>query len=319
MAGHADGDPLIQPGDGAPSFTAGSPTRRRWHEGIGPYLQLMRPANLPTAAADVLAGFAVAGGSDFRLLLFLCLASVALYAGGVTLNDAFDARLDARERPERPISSGRIALRVAVVQGIVLLAFGISSAFMAGPLSGTLALVLALLIVAYDAWGKHRPLIGPLNMGLCRGLNLLLGLSASPLLLGQHWFLMLLPIGYIAAITAVSRGEVHGGSRTTGRAAIGLLVAVIGGLVAAMTAQSSRGLLALPFVLYFAWRVVPAFYRASESPQAEHIRAAVKAGVLSVVALDAALGAAYAGPIAGGIILTLLPVSGWLAKTYSVT
>ena len=32
-----------------------------------------------------------------------------LYAAGMVLNDAFDAELDARERPERPIPSGRIS------------------------------------------------------------------------------------------------------------------------------------------------------------------------------------------------------------------
>src|ERR1041385_8386665 len=85
-----------------------------------PYLQLMRPPNLVTANADVLAGFAVAGLPRFDLLPWLLVATTCLYAGGVVLNDVFDARLDACERPERPIPSGRVAVRSAAVFGTVL-------------------------------------------------------------------------------------------------------------------------------------------------------------------------------------------------------
>ena len=82
------------------------------------YLQLCRPANLPTAAADVLAGTAISGlfavegafqMADIEVLPFLLLvmASVFLYAGGVVLNDVFDIEIDRVERPERPIPRAR--------------------------------------------------------------------------------------------------------------------------------------------------------------------------------------------------------------------
>lgn len=308
---------MIQPESGG-TVPAGVALERNTRlAGLRPYLLLMRPANLPTAAADVLAGFAVAGATDYRALPFLCLASVALYAGGVTLNDAFDARLDARERPERPIPSGRVRLGHARLMGGLLMALGATSAFGAGPVSGGLALLLAVLVLVYDAWGKHHSWIGPLNMGACRGANLMLGLSIVPQLLAERWYLVLLPLAYIAAITAVSRGEVHGGNRRTGRIALGLLLGVIGG-VAGLVGMG-QGLVALPFLLYFAWRVLPPFYRAACDPGAGRSRAAVKAGVLSVVGLDAALAASFAGPLAGGLILLLLPLSGSLARRFSVT
>lgn len=310
---------MIQPDGGAPIPAGGTLRRAARGEGLRPYLQLMRPANLPTAAADALAGLAIVGASDLQVLPFLCLASVALYAGGVTLNDAFDARLDAVERPERPIPSGRVAVRHAVLLGAALLAVGVLSAFGAGTVSGFVALALALLVLGYDAWSKHHPWLGPLNMGACRGVNLLLGMSAVPLLMGDRWHLALLPVAYVAAITAVSRGEVHGGGRMAGRLALGLLLTVIGGVTGALLARGATGLFALPFLLFFAWRVLPPFYRAAEAPLAEHARAAVKAGVLSVVALDAVLGASHAGPLAGALILSLMPVSGWLARRFAVT
>jgi len=78
------------------------------------YLRLARPANLPTAAADIFAGAAIAGiisysepiSMSYMPLVYLVFSTIFLYAGGVALNDVFDYELDAVERPERPIPSG---------------------------------------------------------------------------------------------------------------------------------------------------------------------------------------------------------------------
>jgi 4-hydroxybenzoate polyprenyltransferase len=56
---------------------------------------------------------------------------------------------------------------------------------------------------------------GPINMGLCRAYNLLLGMSVYELGVLEHFPVILIPLIYIAAITLVSRGEVHGGKTTT--------------------------------------------------------------------------------------------------------
>ena len=146
------------------------------------YLQLLRPANLVTAAADILAGYAVAGQGNPPALPWLLAGSVALYAGGVVLNDYFDRDLDARERPERPIPSGRVPAAAAAALGAALLAVGVLCAAQSTRYSTQIAAVTAICILIYDAWGKHR-WIGPLNMGACRALNLGLGISAVPSML----------------------------------------------------------------------------------------------------------------------------------------
>ena len=184
----------------------------------------MRPANLLTAAADVLAVAALAFGETHSAaptafptnLWLLLLSTVGLYGGGVVLNDVFDAQLDAVERPERPIPSGRVSLGQASALGIALLVVGVGAAYLYRPYSGWLALIIAGLAVFYDRFGKHHAFFGPLNMGLCRGVNLLLGLSAAgTLAVTVLWPVGLVPVVYIAAVTMVSRGEVHGGSRST--------------------------------------------------------------------------------------------------------
>ncbi|NJL81449.1 MAG: UbiA-like protein EboC, partial [Richelia sp. SM2_1_7] len=189
-------------------------TNRLWA-----YLQLTRPANIITAWADVLAGIAVAG---FAVLvnpvpvIWLLLATTGLYGGGVVFNDIFDAGLDAKERPERPIPSGRVSLWGATILGSVLLTSGVAAAAQVSLLSMAIAIGVAAGALLYDGYGKHHQFFGPLNMGICRGGNLLLGVSILPSMVGESWYLALIPITYIAAITAISQGEVHGGKRSTG-------------------------------------------------------------------------------------------------------
>ena len=64
---------------------------------------------------------------------------------------------------------------------------------------------------------------------------------------------------------------------------------------------------------------MPAFVAARRQPQPATIRTAVKRGVLSLVLLDAALAAAFAGPIYAAAVLATGLVAGWLARTFAVT
>ncbi|MGF1479806.1 MAG: UbiA-like protein EboC [Cyanophyceae cyanobacterium] len=284
------------------------------------YLQLMRPANIVTAWADILAGFAAAGiGIDWVPLVWLLLATTGLYGGGVVFNDVFDAELDAQERPERPIPSDRISRTAAIGLGSVLLAVGILAAAQVSLASTILAGAIALAALVYDAYSKHHPLLGPLNMGLCRGGNLLLGISAVPAATLEQPFLALIPIAYIAAVTAISQGEVHGGKSRTGWGALALLALVLGSLIALGLLPNYALLRALPFVLLLAGRVLPPFIQATRHPSAEFIRAAVKRGVLSLILLDASLAAGFADSLAGLLVLGLLPLSIALARLFTVT
>lgn len=293
------------------------------------YLQLARPANIVTALADVMAGFAaagiVAGAATPALepagwaLAGLLGATTGLYGGGVVFNDVFDAELDAEERPERPIPSGRVSKGGAAVFGGVLLLAGIALAALVSLASGLLAAGIAAAALLYDRYGKHHAVAGPLNMGLCRGGNLLLGVSAAPAMLGEVWFLALLPIVYIAAITMISRGEVHGGSSQTGWLAVAAIALVLAGLLA-LGARSAFALWeALPFALLLAYLVVPTFVRAARTPEPDTIRRAVKSGILALIPLNAVLAAGFGGWLYGLLVLALLPLSYGLARLFDVT
>lgn len=313
--------------------------RRSAGQQLRAYVELARPANVVTAFADILAGFAASGASaaafssgsagDFAVpsvalgwpadLAWLLAATAGLYAGGVALNDVFDADVDAVERPERPIPSGRATRLGAGVYGTVLLAGGVAAAGLVSIPSLLLAAAVAGCAVLYDAIGKHYALLGPLNMGLCRGGNLLLGVSIIPAMLGELWFLALVPVGYIGAVTSVSRGEVRGGRRVTGVLAVLLVSLVVAALLLLGLRADYRIATAAPFVGLFALLVAPPFVRAAYDPTADVIRTAVRRGVLSLVVMNAALAAGFGGWMIGLAVLILLPISIGLARLFAVT
>jgi heme O synthase-like polyprenyltransferase len=287
------------------------------------FLELIRPANVVTALADVLAGYAVAGLPDHRLLPWLLASTACLYAGGVVLNDFFDRELDREERPERPIPSGRVSPAAAGILGAALLGLGILTAAAATAMAGAIAAATAGCILLYDAWGKRQSFLsgawGPLNMGMCRGLNLLLGIAAAPAALHWAWPLALLPLLYITAVTALSRGEVHGSRRGIAAFALISLSLVLIALVALSASRGHQWWAGTILTMVLAWRILPAFWAAYQVPGPGPIRHAIKTGVLSLVLLDAVIGAAYAGAAYSVVILATAVVAASLARIFSVT
>jgi 1,4-dihydroxy-2-naphthoate octaprenyltransferase len=282
------------------------------------YLELTRPANVATALGDVLAGFAVAGLANTGALPWLLVSTACLYAGGVVLNDVFDRGLDAVERPERPIPSGRADAGWAAVLGVVLLSAGVGAGSRATAEAAAVAVAIVAAVLTYDGWSKRHPVLGPVTMGLCRGLNLSLGMTAVPGTLATSWPLCLLPIAYIAGVTLLSRGEVAGGRHSSATVSLGLVAGAVAALVpVALGAPHAWPGLALAVVL--AWRVIPPFAAARRNPAPSTVRTAVGRGVLSLVLLDAALAAAFAGLGYGLIVLAVAAAASWLARAFTVT
>ncbi|MCE9537680.1 MAG: UbiA-like protein EboC [Bacteroidetes bacterium] len=282
----------------------------------------MRPANIVTAIADVLAGYAIAFSHfrEFDIVNWtLILATVGLYGGGVVLNDAFDAKLDAVERPERPIPSGEISVKNAKGLGFLLLVMGCSAAFYNHIISGLIAISIAILAVIYNAYGKNNSFIGPINMGLCRGGNLLLGISANPETISNWGYLAIISIIYIAAITMVSRGEVNGGNSkilyTAGLLYLFVIFAQV--YVAYNTAHELFAPLILLFI--FGFFIFKPLIKAINDPVGPNIGKAVKAGVIALILMDAAWCMAFGYTTLGLITLCLMPVSVFLSKYFAVT
>ncbi|MDE2506384.1 MAG: UbiA family prenyltransferase, partial [Planctomycetota bacterium] len=178
------------------------------------YFELVRLPNVIAAPADSLAGMLLVGGTlaSWSRALPLALTSACLYAAGMALNDVCDIEVDCVERPGRPLPSGRVSLRTAAILAAILTTAGLGFALLTGSSRCVwVAAGVAGCIVAYDAYFKKTPL-GPLVMGLCRGGNLLLGMSVIPgalrLIPGVAVASMTL---FVAGVTWISRSEIGGG------------------------------------------------------------------------------------------------------------
>ncbi|MEL7372370.1 MAG: UbiA-like protein EboC [Myxococcota bacterium] len=289
--------------------------------GPSPWLLLIRPPNVMTSAADAVAGMALASGlatlGPANALLIS--ASMALYAGGIVFNDVFDADLDAVERPERPIPSGQVSKTAAAWYGALWLVLAIMLAAAVSRESGALAVAIAMCALWYNRWGDDFPILGPLAMGVCRGLNLLLGVSLVPGAIAKVGIVAVLPILFIFAVTLTSRGEVHGKNRTSIIVAMvfdALLVVGFVGLFALGILHSwSAGL----FIVGWAIANGRAKWTAYTDNRPETVMNAVRVGVLSLIPLDAAYVAGSAGLVFALFLMALLPLSRWLNQRFQVT
>lgn len=179
-------------------------------------LLLGRTSNLPTAWSNVLAGAVLASlaPAPVTLALLLVVAS-AFYEGGMFLNDAFDAPIDAKERPQRPIPSGAITRGAVFALGFGLLGVGLLLLGAGAPLRLTYpglgptwgGLFTCAAVLVYNRWHKGHAW-SPLVMGACRaGLYATAALAVSGTL-NEHVLLFAGALWlYIVGLTHIARFE----------------------------------------------------------------------------------------------------------------
>jgi 4-hydroxybenzoate polyprenyltransferase len=296
----------------------------------GDYLELLRLPNVFTAAADVAMGFLFVQPDyvrwrptpwDWTALALLAAASCCLYLAGMALNDLFDVEFDRRERPERPLPSGRIPIESARRLAWRLLWIGVglgtAACFVVGHLRPGIAVaLLASAVVAYDARLKRTPL-GPAAMGLCRMLNVLLGMSAVEVSLTAEYWLAAGGIGvYVAGLTWFARNETESEQDSTRfHLAAGATVMILGLSMLALFANWSKRL--IPQLMHtprnwplligalgamILWRCLWAIVQ----PSPRVVRRAVTHCIISIIMLDAAVCCAVRGLSWSGLILSLL-------------
>ena len=293
---------------------------------INPYVMLIRPANIVTAISDILAGSAIAGyfvelyTPSISKLILLLLSTSCLYAGGIVFNDIFDINIDRSERPERPLPNGQISLKNAQIFGITLFILGILFSFLVQFESGIIAFLTSLMALIYDRYTKDYLVVGSLNMGLCRGLNLMLGMSILPRIVYSNLiWICIIPIIFIAAITLISKGEVLGNNKSAILIALILDIMVTGFLLGIAILGWLDIWMAGPFILFWIGMNLKAKLKAIIKNNPEFIKMAVKMGVLSLIPLNASFVAGFGHCILVLCTLLLFPVSVELAKRFSVT
>jgi 4-hydroxybenzoate polyprenyltransferase len=270
--------------------------------------------------ADVLAGYLMVRRPETSLWVLppLLLSSAAIYSGGCVLNDLCDREIDARERPSRPIPSGRVNPGRAAFFAGCCFAAGLAAAFAANLRSGCIAFLLLGCVIFYDAVVKGIPWMGPLFMGLCRALNLWMGLVVFGAIGRGLLIYPCVSLAYVFGLTMLSRYEV-GGHPGSGAWVSPLCWLVVVAAVSTLTVLGPFRLAGLVFLGLFVLATGPPLGRAVLKPDPMRIQTAVKAMVLGIVLLDAAYVAGASGLGWGLVVLTCLLPSLALARYFYVT
>ena len=171
-------------------------------------LKLGRVSNLPTVWTNAMAGAVLSGHPSPDVILIAGLALSLFYIGGMWLNDAFDAEIDARERANRPIPMGEIAVGTVFAVGFALLGAGVLLAFALGAMAGLAGLALAVAVILYD-WLHKRTVLSPVIMGATRFFCYVLpaaavGAIGGPVVLGALGLL-----AYIVGLTYAAKQEAY--------------------------------------------------------------------------------------------------------------
>jgi geranylgeranylglycerol-phosphate geranylgeranyltransferase len=138
-------------------------------------LDLTRPVNAIAAGLGAPVGYLIATGTLTPAVLFLVAGAGLITAAGNTINDYFDAGIDRINRPDRPIPSGRVTPRAALLLAAFLFLAGIITCIPAGPLCLGIALANSLLLLLYAARLKRVPLAGNLLVAYLSGSLFLFG------------------------------------------------------------------------------------------------------------------------------------------------
>jgi geranylgeranylglycerol-phosphate geranylgeranyltransferase len=152
-------------------------------------------------AVAVLLGQLLSGALP-ALPLLLCSLAVPVFIemGSFALNDYFDVKTDrANKRGDRPIASGEISPRAALLASAGCYLLGIAAALPLPPAALYITLLFAFLSIAYNFKMKELPLVGNAYIAASMAIPFLFGsLVASPSILPHIWAIAL--VAFVAGL-----------------------------------------------------------------------------------------------------------------------
>lgn len=165
------------------------------------FLRLVRPINCVMVGFAVIVGAALAEArvlrADWLNLVFGFVTGFALTAASMAINDYFDRAIDEVNEPNRPISSGAVKPKEALILAAALTFVGFLFAFLTSWMCVLAAVVAWLVFVAYTTVGKRSGLPGNFLVSVC---------VATPLVYGSIVVVGVVPlkVWVLAAIAFLS-------------------------------------------------------------------------------------------------------------------
>lgn len=282
---------------------------------IKDYLVLVRLPNLFTLPSNILVGMATVSSLAFTLtsftqFLLLVTISVLLYCVGIVLNDLYDFEIDKKERPNRPLPSGKISRRSAIVLVAIFLTVALILSLQVSFSTLVISSILFSVIFGYDKYLKNTH-AGPFTIASARVMNILLGTSVSLRSVDSYsqivtlTFVLIITFVYVSLIGFISRYEVHGFSDNT---KLLLPLAIVATVISSIILFSLMGFFKLESLIIlslFSFIMIISFSRIyrRDSGRTQQI---VRNMILSIIVLDSTFLTGIIGIELGLVVLTLM-------------
>lgn len=146
------------------------------------YLRLMRPVNCLMMGFAVIVGATLANPNVSSVfwsnLVYGFVTGFMLTAASMAINDYYDKEIDAINEPNRPIPSGVIKPKEALVFAFILTLIGFATAYLTNPtnfICFITAIITWAVSVTYVTVGKRTGLLGNFLVSLCVAMPFLYG------------------------------------------------------------------------------------------------------------------------------------------------
>lgn len=151
---------------------------------IKAYIDILRPINSLMMGFAVIIGYFIATKGSinplhYQKLVLGFFTGFFLTASSMVLNDYFDREIDAINAPHRPLPSGLILPREAVVYAILLAVVGLFSSLMINQLCFFLASSSFIVSSLYNALFKKTGLLGNFMVSFCVAIPFIFGASIA--------------------------------------------------------------------------------------------------------------------------------------------
>lgn len=279
------------------------------------YLLLIRLPNLFTLPSNIILGFVLVSTFTMTItsviqILMLVTISILLYCVGLVLNDLFDYEVDKKERPNRPLASGKITKKVSIILVTILAAISLILSLLVSVTTFSISVLLLVIIFGYDKYLKNT-LAGPFTIAAARVTNIILGTTVNINGLENFpqnvLFMLILTITfvYVSLVGFLSRYEVQGFSV---KIKSYLIPAIIAGIIFSIVIFNLIGLFkyqSLLILALFSLIMAKTIYRI-HNKDSTGIQQAIKQMILSIIVLDSTFLTGIAGLEIGLPVLILL-------------
>jgi 4-hydroxybenzoate polyprenyltransferase len=277
------------------------------------YLILVRLPNLFTLPTNVLVGYAIVSPitmTSYIQVLLLVTISILLYCVGLILNDIYDYNIDKKERPNRPLPSGKVSRRAAIGLVITFSILALSLSFIISVTTFVISSIILITIIGYDKFLK-KTRAGPFTLGAARVMNVLLGASVDFGNIGSYphfiilTFVLSITFVYVSMIGIISRYEVHVFPKNS---KLLLIPATVGAIIFLIVLFSYAGLFkyeSLITLAFFSFIMGITFYKFQKNDSVG-IQLIVKRMIMSIIVLDSSFLSGIVGIEIGIIVLAFL-------------